>query len=130
MIKVGLEGARPVTAAGLRLIIAAIVAFAIVLKIGVKLARTKAFILLAASLGVFQMAAPYALAYWAEQHMEVTVLSYQTFIIPILAALLGWIFLGETVTFQVAVGGGLILAGIGGALSPAANKKRYVDARA
>ena len=55
--------------------------------------------------------------------MDVTVLSYQTFIIPILACLIGWFFLRETITINIALGGGLILAGIALATFPRSRKK-------
>lgn len=63
-------------------------------------------------LAVFGSVAAFALYFWLIKYIDVTVLSYQTFIIPILAGLLGWIFLGETVTIDVAIGAGLILGGI------------------
>jgi drug/metabolite transporter (DMT)-like permease len=40
------------------------------------------------------------------------VVSYQTFIIPIIAVILGAIFLGETISGRVALGAALILSGI------------------
>ena len=46
-----------------------------------------------------------------------------TFIIPILACLIGWIFLRETITIKIALGGGLILAGIALATFPRFRKK-------
>jgi drug/metabolite transporter (DMT)-like permease len=54
----------------------------------------------------------FALYYWIIKHIDITVLSYQTFVIPILACLIGWIFLRETVTINTAIGGGMILVGI------------------
>ncbi|MCZ6765707.1 MAG: EamA family transporter [bacterium] len=59
----------------------------------------------------------------------VTGQSYPTLTIPILAALMGWIFLGEKVTFQIIIGGGLILLGIAFALFPRTNVKRLTGAR-
>ena len=38
--------------------------------------------------------------------------SYQTFIIPIIAVLIGYVILGETVSPRVGVGAAMILAGI------------------
>jgi drug/metabolite transporter (DMT)-like permease len=55
----------------------------------------------------------FALYYWIIKHIDVTLLSYQTFIIPVLACLLGWIVLGEAVTIRILLGGALILSGIG-----------------
>ncbi|MGD8413619.1 MAG: DMT family transporter [Candidatus Latescibacterota bacterium] len=54
----------------------------------------------------------FALYFWIIKRIDVTVLSYQTFIIPVLALLIGWIFLRETVTIRVAAGASLIIAGI------------------
>lgn len=57
------------------------------------------------------------------KHMDVTVLSYQTFIIPALAVLIGWLFLRETVTLNIVMGGGMILVGIALAILPQKQKK-------
>jgi len=50
--------------------------------------------------------------YWLFTKMEVTKTSVFTFITPIVAVLLGWLLLGESVDLNVAVGGALILAGV------------------
>lgn len=63
-------------------------------------------------LAVMGSVAAFAMFFWAIKRIDVTVLSYQTFIIPILAIMIGWIFLGETVTMRVGAGSGMILAGI------------------
>jgi drug/metabolite transporter (DMT)-like permease len=63
-------------------------------------------------LAVLGSVVAFGLYYWIIKHLDVTLLSYQTFIIPILACLIGWIFLGETVTISTALGGSMILAGI------------------
>jgi drug/metabolite transporter (DMT)-like permease len=44
--------------------------------------------------------------------MEVTRISLFTFITPIVAVLLGWLVLGESVDINVATGGSLILIGV------------------
>ncbi len=54
----------------------------------------------------------FACFFYVMQHLDVTVVSYQTFIIPIVAVLLGATFLGESVSARVAMGAALILAGI------------------
>jgi drug/metabolite transporter (DMT)-like permease len=79
-------------------------------------------------LAVFGSVAAFSLYYWIIKHIDVTVLSYQTFIIPILASLIGWIFLRETVTLKVALGGGLIVIGIALAVLPH-SYKRFTGAR-
>lgn len=72
--------------------------------------------------------AAFALYFWLIKHMDVTVLSYQTFIIPMLAVLLGWIFLKETVTINTALGGSLIVLGIALAVLPGSRRRRLADA--
>jgi len=54
----------------------------------------------------------FALYFWIIKRIDVTVLSYQTFIIPVLAVMIGWIILDETVTIRVAAGASLIIVGI------------------
>ncbi|HET6463227.1 MAG TPA: EamA family transporter [Candidatus Krumholzibacteria bacterium] len=54
----------------------------------------------------------FACFFYVMQHLDVTVVSYQTFIIPIVAVLLGATFLGESVSARVGMGAALILAGI------------------
>lgn len=55
----------------------------------------------------------FSLYFWIIKHIDVTLLSYQTFIIPVLACIFGWIILGETITYKVVLGGILIFLGIG-----------------
>lgn len=111
MIKVGLSGAPPLTAAGLRFIIASLIIIAIVIKARVKIPRSREFIVLTLFLGIFQMAAPYALVYWAEQYISsgLTAILFTT--MPLMVALLARIFLGDALTARK-VGG--ILIGIAG----------------
>lgn len=78
-------------------------------------------------LAVLGSVAAFGLYYWIIKHMDVTVLSYQTFIIPILACLMGWIFLHETVTLRIAFGGGMIVVGIALATLSKSRKKRIVN---
>ncbi len=54
----------------------------------------------------------FTLLFWVIQRVDVTVVAYQTFIIPVLALFFGWVFLDETVTSRLALGSALILAGI------------------
>lgn len=56
--------------------------------------------------------AAFALFFWVMRHLDVTLVSYQTFIIPIVAVILGWVFLGERLSPRVGAGAALILAGI------------------
>jgi drug/metabolite transporter (DMT)-like permease len=50
--------------------------------------------------------------YWLFTRMEVTRISLFTFITPIVAVLLGWLILGESVDINVVAGGSLILVGV------------------
>jgi len=63
-------------------------------------------------LAVLGSVVAFGLYFWIIKRIDVTMLSYQTFIIPVLAVLIGWIFLAETVTIRVVAGAVLILAGI------------------
>ncbi len=54
----------------------------------------------------------FALFFYAIQRLDVTIVSYQTFIIPIIAVLIGVAFLHETVSPRLGAGAALILAGI------------------
>jgi drug/metabolite transporter (DMT)-like permease len=49
---------------------------------------------------------------WLLKHMEVTKLSYITFLIPIFAGILGWIFLEEVLDPKTLLGGSMILAAV------------------
>jgi drug/metabolite transporter (DMT)-like permease len=66
----------------------------------------------------------FALFFYVMQRVDVTVVSYQTFIIPIVAVILGFVFLHEAISPRVALGAGLILAGI--ALATFARRPRGV----
>ena len=79
-------------------------------------------------LALFGSVAAFGLYFWLIKHIDVTVLSYQTFIIPMLAVLLGWIFLKETVTINTALGGSLIVVGIVLAVLPGSRRRRLADA--
>jgi drug/metabolite transporter (DMT)-like permease len=63
-------------------------------------------------LAVAGSVAAFALFFYVMQRLDVTVVSYQTFIIPIVAVILGATFLGETISSRVALGAALILGGI------------------
>jgi drug/metabolite transporter (DMT)-like permease len=63
-------------------------------------------------LAVAGSVAAFGLFFYVIQHLDVTVVSYQTFIIPIIAVLIGFVALGETVSLRVGAGAVLILAGI------------------
>ena len=76
-------------------------------------------------LAVLGSVAAFALYFWIIKRIDVTTLSYQTLIIPVLAVMIGWIFLNETVTIRLAVGTALILTGI--ALATAKSKRENIS---
>jgi drug/metabolite transporter (DMT)-like permease len=65
-----------------------------------------------AYLAVAGSVAAFALFFWVLQRMDVTLVSYQTFIIPVLAVLLGHVALGERISARVGIGAAFILTGI------------------
>ena len=56
--------------------------------------------------------AAFSLYLWILKRIDVTVVSYQTFIIPILAVFLGWVLLDESIAPRTGIGAALVLAGI------------------
>jgi putative membrane protein PagO len=111
MIKVGLEGAPPITAAGFRFIIASIVIFAILLYKRLGLPREKTFVCLSLYLGFFQIAVPYALVYWAEQHITSGLTSILFSTMPLTVAILARVFLGDPLTARKI--GGILIGTLG-----------------
>jgi len=106
-----------------------VMACALLLERNVAVDWTASLVTTIVYLAVLGSVVGYALFFWLTKHLDVTIMSYPTFIIPIVAALIGWIFLGEKVTFQIIIGGGLILLGITLALFPRTNVKRLTGAR-
>ncbi len=104
MIKVGLEGAPPVTAAGLRFIIASFLIFAILLIWRIHVPRTRQFILLSIFLGVFQLGIPYALVYWGELHISSGLAAILFSIMPLCVAILARVILGDALTPSKIIG--------------------------
>jgi putative membrane protein PagO len=111
MIKVGLEGAPPMTAVAVRYIIAAILLAVITRLIRVVLPKTRAFLYLSLFLGVFHIALPYALVYWGEQFISsgLTAVLFST--MPIHTAILARFMLGDALTVRKMLG---ILVGVAG----------------
>lgn len=104
MIKVGLESAPPVTAAGLRFIIASIIIFAILIHRRISLPRTRRFYWLSLYLGLFQMGFPYALVYWAEQHITSGLTSILFSTMPFTVAVLARMLLDDPLTLPKIAG--------------------------
>jgi len=72
-------------------------------------AATWATILYLAAMG---SVVAFACFFYVMKRLDVTVVTYQTFIIPVVAVILGGVFLGEIISGRVALGALLILAGI------------------
>jgi drug/metabolite transporter (DMT)-like permease len=98
MIKVGLEGAPPVTSAAVRFIIAALIIFSILVIRRIRFPRSRRFIGLSIFLGIFQMGIPYALVYWGEQHISSGLASILFSIMPLCVAVLARFMLGDSLT--------------------------------
>ena len=58
-------------------------------------------------------AVAFLLYYWLVRHVDVTKTMLIALITPLLAVVLGMIFLGETLTWRALAGGALIMAGVG-----------------
>lgn len=69
-------------------------------------------------LSVFGSVIAFTAYYYLIKHMDATVCSLSTLIIPIVALFLGWAFLDEPVTGMTVLGVATILAGIGAAIVP------------
>lgn len=63
-------------------------------------------------LAVFGSAVAFTLYFWMFRHLSVVTMSYTTFFIPIIAALVGWFALGEALSWRTILGGVFILAGV------------------
>jgi len=50
--------------------------------------------------------------YWLLKRVNVVILSFVTFITPVVAVLLGWLILGESLSIREFIGGGMVLVGI------------------
>ncbi len=104
MIKVGLEGAPPMTSAALRFIIASFIIFAILLKQRIILPRSRRFILLSIYLGFFQMGIPYALVYWGEQYISSGLAAILFSIMPLFVAIFARLLIGDALTARKIAG--------------------------
>jgi drug/metabolite transporter (DMT)-like permease len=111
MIKIGLRDAPPITSAGLRFFLAALIIFGVLRRFRIRLPRSRAFFRLTLYLGLFQLAVPYALVYWAEQYLTagLTALLFST--MPLMVAILARLVLGDPLTASKVFG---ILAAVGG----------------
>lgn len=63
-------------------------------------------------LGVFGSALTFTLYFWMLSHMPATRLSLMTYIIPVVAVLVGTVFLDESVTGRTLSGSALVLVGV------------------
>jgi putative membrane protein PagO len=110
-IKVGLRGAPPMTAVGVRFAIAAALITAVVVARKLPVPRTRAFLRLGLFLAVCHLALPYVLVYWGEQHISsgLTAVLYST--MPFMVALLARAILGDPLPARKIAG---IASGIAG----------------
>jgi drug/metabolite transporter (DMT)-like permease len=110
-IKVGLRGAPPVTAVGVRFTVAAVIIVAIVMAARLRVPRTRAFIAISLFLGVWHLSIPYMLVYWGEQRISsgLTAVLYST--MPFMVAILARVILGDRLSVRKLAG---ILVGIAG----------------
>ena len=63
-------------------------------------------------LGVFGSAVTFTLYFWLLSHIPATRLSLMTYLIPVIAVLVGVVFLGEPLTTRIVVGGALVMMGV------------------
>ncbi len=77
------------------------------------LAWTRSLVLGFLYLVVIGSTLPFTMFYWLIRNMEVTKTMLISLLTPVIAVLLGWVTLGERLTWQVAVGTALILCGVG-----------------
>lgn len=111
VIKVGLRGAPPVTAVGVRFAVAALVVAAIVALARLPVPRTRGFLGISLFLGLWHLSIPYILVYWGEQRIPsgLTAVLYST--MPFMVAILARFVLGDRLTARKMAG---ILVGVAG----------------
>jgi drug/metabolite transporter (DMT)-like permease len=63
-------------------------------------------------LALFGSSIAFALYYWLLTKMDVNRVSLLVYVTPVIAVYLGWVFLKEVITLQVAIGTALVFAGI------------------
>jgi drug/metabolite transporter (DMT)-like permease len=63
-------------------------------------------------MALFSSALAYVLYFWALRYLEATQLAAFTYALPVVAILLGVVFLGERTSWSQALGGALALAGV------------------
>jgi len=111
MIKVGLEGAPPMTSAAFRFIIASLIIIAILVKRRIRLPASRSFILLSVYLGFFQIGIPYALVYWGEQHISSGLAAILYSVMPFFVAIFARCIIGDALTFRKIAG--ILIGAIG-----------------
>ena len=111
MIKIGLRGAPPMTAVGLRFVLAGVLIGAIVASRRLRFPRSRKFLVLCAYLGVCHFAVPYLLVYWAEQQISsgLTAVLYST--MPFMVAILARGLVGDSLDLRKVIG---IVIGVAG----------------
>lgn len=69
-------------------------------------------------LALFGTALTFGLYYWLMQHVSAIRLSLITFATPVVAVVLGTVFLGEPLTWRIVAGAALVLAGVAFVIRP------------
>ena len=111
MIKIGLDGAPPITGVGVRFVIASLVLLLIVRMRRIAIPRTQSFLMLTLFLAVLHVAVPYVLVYWAEQYISSGLAAVLYSTMPLMVALFARVGLGDPITFAKLAG---IVVGIAG----------------
>ena len=127
MIKIGVSGAPPLTTLAVRFLIAAFISAVFLRLRGIRVPRTRRFLLLSVFLGVLHQTAGYVLVYWAEQYIAsgLTAVLFST--MPFAVAIISRMMLGDPLTPPKIVG---IFAGIAGVWLVFADTARIGDAGA
>ena len=89
-----------------------LIATGLVLEHGIQMNFNSTSVFAILYLAIVGSAFGFVALYWLFGRMEVTRTSLFTFITPIVAVLLGWLMLGESIDLNVALGGCLILIGV------------------
>jgi drug/metabolite transporter (DMT)-like permease len=113
-IKIGLEDLPPLTFAGTRFVIAAILLFGVVLARRVPLPRERSDWTLMAATGVLSFTLNYGLVFWGEQHVSSGLAALLQATIPVFGLVIAHYYLpGERITVVKTIGVLLGIAGVG-----------------
>lgn len=118
LIKKWGSGVHPLSTAAVPMGIAALVTgtLALVLEHGRPVHLDTPSVLAVLYLAIIGSAVPFTLYFWLLQHQTATGMSLINYAIPVIAVLVGTVFLKEPFTLRILVGAALVLAGVGIAL--------------